>query len=304
MCLISYLLHGHFIFLTSDNNSDNEEENSEGGLEEDEDKDEDKDEEIEESISMKRSPGKPAGKASASSTKSSSVGEPVLDSFSGLDSGKKRESASPFSIGVKDARFIKGSFEEGGKNFLDIDLLVPGTTKKEHIQARLNLDKNGLNTSRKLEINRMTCAFFFESKRMRKAMGRNFYINDSRYIAHQKTVRAFRASTTVTNGMVMAPENELQIVVLPEACQNPVVLQSYDEVPTGLTVTSTVMYEGKPIIIEAPQYHTLITYRMMTQVQPMENIKKISKKVLHMDINNMDDSSSDEEETDHDMGTL
>jgi hypothetical protein len=150
----------------------------------------------------------------------------------------------------------------------------------------------------------MTCAFFFESKRMRKAMGRNFYINDSRFIAHQKTVRAFRASTTVTNGMVMAPENELQIVVLPEACQNPVVLQSYDEVPTGLTVTSTVMYEGKPIIIEAPHYYTLIIYRMMTQVQPMENIKKISKKVLHMDINNMDDSSSDEEETDHDMGTL
>jgi hypothetical protein len=36
----------------------------------------------------------------------------------------------------------------------------------------------------------------------------------------------------------------------------------------------------------------------------MENIKKISKKVLHMDINNMDDSSSDEEDTDHDMGTL
>jgi hypothetical protein len=64
------------------------------------------------------------------------------------------------------------------------------------------------------------------------------------------------------------------------------------------------MYEGKPIIIEAPQYCTLITYRMMTQVQPMENIKKISKKVLHMDINNMDDSSSDEEDTDHDMGTL
>ena len=71
-------------------------------------------------------------------------------------------------------------------------------------------------------------------------------------------------------------------------------------------VTSTVMYEGNPIIIKAPQYHTLITYRMMTQVQPMENIKKISKKVLHMDINNMDDSSSDddEEDIDHDMGTL
>ena len=296
MCLTSYLLRGHFIFLPSDNNSDNEEENSE----EDEDEDEDKDEEIEESKSMKRSPGKTAGKASASSTKSSSVGE-LFDSFSGLDSGKKRESASPFSIGVKDARFIKGSFEEGRKTFLEIDLLVPGTTKKEHIQARLNLDKNGLNTSTKLEINRMTCAFFFESKRVRKSMGRDFHINDSRFIAHQKTVRAFRVSTTVSNGMVMAPENELQIVVLPEACQNPVVLQSYDEVPTGLTVTSTVMYEGKPIIIKAPQYHTLITYRMMTQVQPMENIKKISKKVLHMDINN---SSSDEEETDHDMGTL
>jgi len=301
VCLTSYLLRGHFIFSPSDNNSDNEEENSE----EDEDEDEDKDEEIEESKSMKRSPGKTAGKASASSTKSSSVGE-LFDSFSGLDSGKKRESASPFSIGVKDARFIKGSFEEGGKTFIEIDLLVPGTTKKEHIHARLNLDKNGLNTSRKLEINRMTCAFFFESKRMRKSMGRDFHINDSRFIAHQKTVRAFRVSTTVTNGMVMAIENELQIVVLPEACQNPVVLQSYDEVPTGLTVTSKVMYEGKPIIIEAPQYHTLITYRMMTQVQPMENIKKISKKVLHMDINNMDDSSSDddEEDIDIDMGTL
>jgi len=162
-------LRGHFIFSPSDNNSDNEEENSE----EDEDEDEDKDEEIEESKSMKRSPGKTAGKASASSTKSSSVGE-LFDSFSGLDSGKKRESASPFSIGVKDARFIKGSFEEGGKTFLEIDLLVSGTTKKEHIQARLNLDKNGLNTSRKLEINRMTCAFFFESKGMRKAMGQTF----------------------------------------------------------------------------------------------------------------------------------
>ena len=104
-------MRGHFIFLNADNNSDNEEENS-NELEEDKDKDED--EETEESESMKRSPGKPAGKASASSTKSSSVGE-LVDSFSGLDSGKKRESASPFSIGVKDACFIKGSFEEGGK---------------------------------------------------------------------------------------------------------------------------------------------------------------------------------------------
>ena len=103
----------------------------------------------------------------------------------------------------------------------------------------MNLDKNSLNLnkSRKLEINRMTCAFFFESKRMPRAMGQFFYINDSRYIAHQKTVHAFRASTTVTIGMVMALENELQIVVLPEACQNPVVLQSYNEVPVGLTVT-------------------------------------------------------------------
>ena len=91
--------------------------------------------------SMKRSPGKPARKASASSTKSS-VCEQV-DSFSGLDSGKKKDNSSPFSIGVKDARFIKGSFDEGRKTFLEIDLLVTGTTKKEHIQARLNMDKNG-----------------------------------------------------------------------------------------------------------------------------------------------------------------
>ena len=64
------------------------------------------------------------------------------------------------------------------------------------MKGSLILDKNGLNTSRKLEINKMTCAFFFESKRMRKAMGQDFYINDSRYIAHQKTVCAFRARTT------------------------------------------------------------------------------------------------------------
>ena len=77
----------------------------------------------------------------------------------------------------------------------------------------------------------------------------------------------------------------------------PVVLQLYNEVPTGLAVTSTIMYEGKPIIIEAHQYHTLITFKIVTQVQLIENIKKISKKVLHMDINDMDDSSSDEEDT-------
>ena len=118
---------------------------------------------------MKKSPGKPARKASASSAKSS-VGEQV-DSFSGPDSGKKKENYSPFSIGVKDDRFIKGSFEEGKNTFLEKDLLVTGTMKKEHIQACLNLDKKGLNTSRKLEINRMTCAFFFKSKCMCRAMG-------------------------------------------------------------------------------------------------------------------------------------
>ena len=142
------------------------------------------------------------------------------------------------------------------------------------MKANLILDKNGLNTSRKLEINRMTCASFFESKCMRKAMGWDFYINNSKYIAHQKAVRAFRASATVTNGMVMTPESELQIVVPPEAYQNPVMTQAYDKVPTGLTVKSTIMYEGNPIIIDTPQYHTLITFRMMTQVQLMENIKK------------------------------
>jgi hypothetical protein len=57
------------------------------------------------------------------------------------------------------------------------------------------------------------------------------------------------------------------------------------------------MYEGNPIITEAHHFHTLITFRMMTQVQPMENIKNISKKVLHMDINNMNDSF-DEDDTD------
>ena len=82
---------------------------------------------------MMRSPRKPARKASASSSKSS-VGEQV-DSFSGLDSGKKKENSSPFSIGVKDARFIKGYFEEGGKTFLEKDLLVTGTMKKGHIQS-------------------------------------------------------------------------------------------------------------------------------------------------------------------------
>ena len=110
-------LRGHFIFLNADNNSDNKVENS-NELEEDTDKNK----EIVESKSMKRSPVKPARKASASSTKSSSVGK-LVDSFSGLDFGKKRESASPFSIGVKDACFIKGSFEKGGKTFLEIDLL-------------------------------------------------------------------------------------------------------------------------------------------------------------------------------------
>jgi len=59
------------------------------------------------------------------------------------------------------------------------------------------------------------------------------------------------------------------------------------EVPAGLTVTSTIMYEGKPIIVRDPQYNTLITFRMMTQVQPMESIKKISMTMLYMDINNM-----------------
>ena len=112
--------------MNADNNSNSKEENSNNKLEENKDKDKDK--EIEESKSMKKSPGKLARTASASSTKSS-VGEQV-DSFSGLDSGKKKENSSPFSIGVKGARFIKGSFEEGGNTFLEIDLLVTGLPRR------------------------------------------------------------------------------------------------------------------------------------------------------------------------------
>jgi len=117
-------------FLNADNNSNNEEENSNNKL------DRDKGKEIEENKKMKSSPRKSSRNASASSTKSS-VGE-LVDSFSDCDFGKKKEIASPFSIGVNDAHFIKGSFEEGGNTLLEIDFLVTGTMEKGTYEGKFD----------------------------------------------------------------------------------------------------------------------------------------------------------------------
>ena len=77
--------------------------------------DKDKDKEIEERKSMKRSPKKPARKASASSKKSS-VGDQV-DSFSGLDLGKKKENSFLFQLEKRMPALLSFFLKKAGKHF-------------------------------------------------------------------------------------------------------------------------------------------------------------------------------------------
>jgi len=196
--------------------------------------------------------------APATAKKAATTPAPDMAGLTTTMASARLSTCPPFLLSVRDVTISRHFIQEGVR-YVEVDFQIPGVPIKDAVQVDLK--------GKVLRIKRGTPSFFFETKRLRKSMGKNFHPNDTKFVAHDAAVQVFRAQTTPIGGLVFPDDKDCQTVTLPFECTNPITMTIQQHRICDVNQVVAGVGGARDTTYSHAQFATTITCRMRTTEQ-------------------------------------